>query len=72
MNFKPSFLIIDHEHVATHGFFFTECPTYISATVFNPGMTISIDNIPATCHDAKRGGGRGPRLNVIMTLILKK
>ena len=32
----------------------------------SPGMTISY-----LCHDGKGGGG-GPRLNVIMTLILKK
>ena len=31
------------------------------------GMTISY-----FCHDAKRRGGGGPRLNVIMTLIKKK
>ena len=33
----------------------------------SPGMTISY-----FCHDAKRRGGGGPRLNVIMMLIFKK
>ena len=33
----------------------------------SPGMTISY-----FCHDAKRRGGGGPRLNVIMMLITKK
>ena len=60
INFEPSFSIIGLELVSTRN--------YIWCWYKRPGMTIRY-----FCHDATReGGGTGPRLNVIMTLIFKK
>ena len=52
-------------HVATHDVIQNVLRVYLPLSS-SPGMTISY-----FCHDAKRGG-RGPRLNVLMTLIFLK